>query len=156
MVLKIGNNGKVRVEHIRVIFLFLFTSHVLELKKIVFVPSMRRNLISMTCLDQDGYSCLFGNNNFKLYYDSSIARIITLNGGLNKIDSNHVFENSINIIVGNKRKRFDETSLMLQHRGLIHIFKERMERLIKERVLLNRNFLNFGIYVNCVQIKLTI
>ena len=110
--LRLGNGDKVQVEHIGVISLLLSTSHVLELKNVVFVPLMRRNLISITCLDQDGYSCFFGNNNFKLYYDSSVIGIGTFCVGLYKIDLDHVFENFINTIVGNKRKRLDE-SLML-------------------------------------------
>ena len=55
----------------------------------------------------------FCNNNFKLYYDSFVVVTSTCSDGLFKIGLDHVFENSINIVVGNKRKIFDETSLML-------------------------------------------
>ena len=47
----------------------------------------------------------FGNNNFKLYYDSSVVRTDTLSNGLYKINLDNVFEISINTIVRNKKKR---------------------------------------------------
>ena len=59
-----------------------------------------------------GYSCYFGNKSFKLFYDFSTVGTNTLSGGLYKIDLDFDFENSINIIVGNERKRIVETSSM--------------------------------------------
>ena len=63
----------------------------------------------------------FGNNNFKLYYGFFIVRTGTFSGGLYKIDLDYVFENSINTIIGNKRKILDKTSSMLWHTRLSHI-----------------------------------
>ena len=113
MTLKLDNGNKVHVEHIGVISLFLLISCIIKLKNVVFVLSMRRISISITCLDQHGHSCFFSNNNFKLYYDSFIIRIGTLSDGLYKIDLDHIIENSMNTIVGNERKRFDKTFSIL-------------------------------------------
>ena len=74
-------------------------------------------LISIVCLNWDGYSCHYENNSFKLFYDFVVA-IDTLSDDLYKINLDPNFENSINTIVEKKRKRIDETSSMLWHRRL--------------------------------------
>ena len=85
MVVRLENRDKVQVEQIRVISLYLFTTHFLKLKNVIFLPFMKRNLISIVYLDQKGYSCHFGNNKFKLFYDSYIVGTSTLSDGLYKI-----------------------------------------------------------------------
>ena len=47
----------------------------------------------------------FLNSNFNLYYDSFVVGISTLSDNLYKIDLNYGFENSLNIVVGNKKKK---------------------------------------------------
>ena len=84
--MSLDNGDKVQVEQIEVISLYLSNGHILELKNVIFVSSMKRNLISIVCLDQDWYFCYFGNNDFKLFYDSSIVEIGTLSDGLYKIN----------------------------------------------------------------------
>ena len=103
--MRLGNGDKVQVEQIGVISLHLSTGYCLELKNVIFVPSMRRNLVSVTCLDQDGYFCYFGNKSFQLLHDSSVVGTGTLSGGLYKIDIDFDFEKTINTIVGNKKEK---------------------------------------------------
>ena len=45
----------------RVARLHLSTENCLELQNVVFIPSIRRNLIYVPILDRLGYSFLFGN-----------------------------------------------------------------------------------------------
>ena len=47
--------------HVRAISLVWSSDHVLFLKDVVYVPSMRRNLILVVALDHDGYFCNFEN-----------------------------------------------------------------------------------------------
>ena len=44
-IIQLGNCDKVKVEHIGDISLGLSTRHILELKNVVYVPFVRRNLI---------------------------------------------------------------------------------------------------------------
>ena len=59
LIIQFGNNDKVEVEHIGDISLGLSTRHTLELKNVVYVPSIWRNLISIAALDFDRYSYSF-------------------------------------------------------------------------------------------------
>jgi hypothetical protein len=34
---------------------------ILRLHNVLYVPSLSRNLISVSCLDDDGFDCQFGN-----------------------------------------------------------------------------------------------
>jgi len=56
-----GDGARAPVEDIRVVSLNLPSGHVLLLKDVVYVPSMRRNLISVSILDKCGYTFEFGN-----------------------------------------------------------------------------------------------
>ncbi|KAH9669477.1 Integrase catalytic domain-containing protein [Citrus sinensis] len=58
-------------------------------------------------------------------------------------------------VVSSNRARVDENSSMLWHKRLVHIFKQRMERLIKDDILHNLDFSNFGTCVDCIKGKLT-
>jgi hypothetical protein len=37
----------------------LDTGFIMILRDVLYVPSLQRNLISVSCLDNDGYTCLF-------------------------------------------------------------------------------------------------
>ena len=103
------------MEHIRDISLHLFTINVLQLKNIIHVPSMRRNLLLVVALKLVGYSCHFGNGKFDLLYNSYVVGFDTLFDGLYQIIFYLSFINFISSIVRKKekRKRVDESSLML-------------------------------------------
>ena len=73
LIVRLGNGDKVQVEQIGVISLCLSTGYCLELKNVVFIHFMRRNLVFVTCLDQDGYFCYFRNKSFQLLDDSSVV-----------------------------------------------------------------------------------
>jgi hypothetical protein len=42
---------------------------VLNLNNVLFVPSLRRNLISVSCLDDESIHCHFGDGKYILKYD---------------------------------------------------------------------------------------
>jgi len=44
-----------------------------DLKGTLVVPSLRRNLVSISYLDKLGYLCLFGNNVFRLSFNLDIV-----------------------------------------------------------------------------------
>ena len=126
LIIRLENGDRVKVEHIGDISLRLSTGHSLELKNIVYIPSMRRNFISVATLDFDRYSYSFGNRNFKLSYDSCVVGFGALSDGLYKIDLDPNFANSINTVIGKKMDRVNENSSMMWHKHLGHISRERM------------------------------
>jgi hypothetical protein len=58
------------VEAIRDLSLELNNGFVLRFKEVLYVPSLRRNLISVSKLDDDGIDCHFGNGKCKILVDS--------------------------------------------------------------------------------------
>lgn len=65
----VGNGNDVKVEWTGDVSLQLESSFVLILKNVVFVPSIRRNLISLSKLDEMGFSFTFNNRMFTLSYE---------------------------------------------------------------------------------------
>ena len=128
--------------------------NILELRNVVYVPSMRRNLILVSTWAFDGYSYSFGNRKFELFYNSCVVGSSALFDGLYKVDLDYSFANSINIAIGKKRSKVDENSSMLWHESLSHISKERMQKLIKEGVLYDLHFSNFDTCIDCIKGKL--
>jgi hypothetical protein len=57
----------------------------------------------------------------------------------------------VNVVVVSKCTRNIETSSMLWHRHFDHISRPRIERLIKDGILVNLDFSNFDTYVDCVK-----
>ena len=124
----------------------------------VYIPSIRRNLISILILDKLGYSFLFGTGKVKLYQDS----LLIGNGIL--CESLYILELStlpyvsatltINTASSSKRLRLNEKSSTLWHKRLGHIYRQRMERLVKDEILPDLDFLDFETYVDCIKGKL--
>jgi hypothetical protein len=57
--IRVANGEEVKVEAIEELPLEINNGFTLYLHDIFYVPSMRRNLISVSCLDDDGFDCLF-------------------------------------------------------------------------------------------------
>jgi len=147
-----GDGARALFEDIGVVSLNLPSIHVLLLKDVVYVPSMRRNLILVSILDKCGYTFEFDNGKLVVYFNSIIVGSGILYDGLYMLNLNDV---SVNSVIGHKRIRIDENSFMLWHRRLRHISRPRIERLIKEGILHDLDFSNFDTCVDYVKGKLT-
>ena len=78
--------------------------------------------------------------------------------GLYKISLNHEFAQALITLhsnVGSKRGLINENSSILWHRRLGHISRERIERLVNERILQNLDFTDFHVCVDCIKGKKT-
>ena len=64
-----GDGTKVQVDFLGVVRLQLSTRNFFELQDVAYIPSIRRDLISIPILDRFGYSFLFGTGKVKLYRD---------------------------------------------------------------------------------------
>ena len=152
-------DGKsVEVEAIGHFRLLMCTRFYLDLKDTFVVPSFRRNLISVSYLDKSGYFCSFGNNMFKLSFNSDIVGTGSLMGhdNLYLLDIIATYGESLNVESrGTKRKIDDNNSGAQWHKRLGHISKNRVERLVSDGILDSIDFTNFDVCVECVKGKQT-
>ena len=99
-----GDGSRVQVEFLGTVRLQLNTGDFLELFDVVYIPSIRRNLISVSILDRLGYSLLFGTEKLNSYHNSLLIGNGTLCGNLYKLDLHDVTlatsSSSLNTIVG--------------------------------------------------------
>jgi hypothetical protein len=70
--IRVANNVEAEVEAIGELLLELNNSFILHLHNVLYVPSLRRNLISVSCLDDDGYDCQFGNRQCLILFDNKV------------------------------------------------------------------------------------
>ena len=120
-----------------------------------FVPIFDIN----TYLDRLGYSFLFGTGKVKLYQELLLIGTRVLCGNPYILESSalpSVFATIfVNTVSSTKCLRLNEKSSILLHKLLSHIFKLRMERLIKDRILPDLDFSYFDTCVDCIKGKLT-
>jgi hypothetical protein len=68
----VADGREAKVEAIETLSLLLHGGFTLNLNNVLYVPSLRRNLISVASLEDDGYECLFGNNKCTIKFDDVI------------------------------------------------------------------------------------
>jgi hypothetical protein len=143
--LQVADGREVKVEAVGTLPLLLHGGFTLNLNNVLYVPSLRRNLISVASLEDDGYECLFENNKCAIKFNNDIIGLAPWRGMLYMLSLNNF--SVMNVCdVTNKRRRIltsdNETSLKLWHCCLGHISRGRMERLIKEEILAPLDFLS--------------
>ena len=154
----VGNEVKVPMVATRTFRLFLDTDCYLDLFQTLYVPSISRNLVSMSKLDLEGYSFSFRNRQFSLFKNSSFVGSSSLCDGLYKLNLNSRFTESLLTLhhnVGTKHNLINESSSYLWHRCSDHISKERMKRLVKDGILPNLDFTDLDVCVDCIKGKQT-
>jgi hypothetical protein len=140
---------------------------ILHLNNVLYVPSLSRNLISVLCLDDDGFDCQFGNRQCLILFDNKVVGLafrqdklymLSMHENVNVVcnDENVVCKekSSSSTNVSSKRKRCDDaTSVKLWHYFLGHILRGRIERLIKDDILTPLGFSNSDYCINCIKGK---
>ncbi|KAK2979478.1 hypothetical protein RJ640_001362 [Escallonia rubra] len=91
----VGNGEKAQVEAVRTLCLVLENGFNLDLVDTVYVPSMTRNLISVSRLDAYGYSFKFENKGFSHFLYSRIIGSGLLEGNFYKLLLNASFAESL-------------------------------------------------------------
>ena len=117
----------------------------LLLQDVAYIPSLRRNLISISILDRQGYSFHFGGGKMDIFSHPVLIGNGVLFGNLYSLSLHHgplCDSSSINSIVGCKRARMNLSSSMLWHKRLGHISRQRLKRLVRDGVLSNLDFLD--------------
>src|SRR5207244_6900991 len=126
--IRVTNGVEAEVEAIGELSLELNNGFILHLHNVLHVPSLSRNLISVSCLDDEGFDCQFGNKQCLIKFKDKCVGLalrqdklymLSLHENVNVV-SNEMVSSSTN--VSNKRKRCDnETSAKLWHCRLGHI-----------------------------------
>ena len=155
--LVVGNNELVEVHYVGDVCLKLDSNYELVLTSVLYVPSFRRNLISLSVLDKQGYGFEFNTGSVSAYFNSNKVGHCVLSYGLYSLclASSEVYSNSYNVEQIAKRPLIKEKSSMLWHKRLGHISRERVERLIKFDILPNLDFSDLETCVDCCKGKLT-
>ena len=158
--IRVANGVEAEVEAIGELPLELNKGFILHLNNVLYVPSLSRNLISVTCLDDEGFKCHFDDKQCLIIYDNKCVGLafrqdklylLSLNEHVNVV-CNEMNSSSTN--ASTKRKRCDnETSSKLWHCRLGHISRGRIERLIKEEILHPLDFSNSEHCIDCIKGK---
>jgi hypothetical protein len=119
--IKVTNGVQADVEAVGDLSLELADGFVLLLRDVLYVPTLQRNLISVSCLDNDGYDCHFGNGKCKIMFNNACIGLAFLQGkfyllslreNVNSVsDVNENISSSEN--VNRKRKRTHDASSKL-------------------------------------------
>ena len=77
-----GDGSKVKVDFFGMIKLRLTTESFLLLHNVAYIPSLRRNLISVSILDRQGYIFHFGGGQVDIFSHSVLIGNVVLFGNL--------------------------------------------------------------------------
>ena len=110
----------------------------LILKDTFYVLFLRRNLVSVSYLDMYGYSFDIKNSVIALFLNSNKVWCFNMSNGLYRLylSPNDIYVAYTAEKVVSKRSLPKEQSYALWHKRLGHISKDRVERLIKTKILL--------------------
>jgi hypothetical protein len=73
--IRVANDVEAEVEAIGELPLELNNDFILRLHNVFYVPSLSRNLISVSCLDDDGYDCQFDNRQCLILFDNKVMSL---------------------------------------------------------------------------------
>jgi hypothetical protein len=117
--LKVTDGKEAFMKAVRFIVLHLHSGFKLHLNNVLYVPSLKRNLISVQLLDIDGFSYNFGDIKCLIKYNDEDACHTYLQDKLYLLS---LYESVLNVWDGkDKRLRKNETSLKWSHSRLSHI-----------------------------------
>ena len=151
--LKVANGVEVDVEAIGSITLELHTGFRLHLNIVLYVPTLSRNLISVSCLDDNMFESKFGNKQFVLNYCNKNVGLGVTRGQLYMLSLNDSILHVSDVCNIEKKWKGTSTSSKLWHRRLGHISRGRIERLIKNDVLLPLDFSDADKCIDCIKGK---
>ena len=151
--LTLANGSRIPIVAVGVVNL-CFESRVLILEDCLYVPNVRRNLISTTYLGKHGY-CVILKDNVVVF----ICSCNIVDGLYILTPSKHELYNSKldnNSHVKSLKRKFPSTSdAYLWHLRLGHINSNRIQRLIKDGLLEPLDFDKFSICESCLEGKMT-
>ncbi|KAL0448202.1 UNVERIFIED_CONTAM: hypothetical protein Slati_1948100 [Sesamum latifolium] len=130
MILRLGDDKAVAAEAVGSLSLVVSDHVRIELKDYYFVPSMVKNIISISMLDRDGYKFFINKNYFYLVHENVYHTLGTLVNGLYILQQSNLI-----MTAQHKRKVDDHENAQIWHARLGHISKDRIRRLVDTKSL---------------------
>lgn len=149
--LRVGNGARIAALAVGTYYLSLPSGLVLELEECFHVPSLTKNIISVSCLDAKGFSFLIKDNSCSFYFKEMFYGSARLVNGLYLLDHDKQVYN----INTKKAKKDDSDLTYLWHCRLGHINLKRLERLQKEGILEPFDLEDYGKCESCLLGKMT-
>ncbi|CAL8998293.1 unnamed protein product, partial [Prunus brigantina] len=155
----VGNGERVKVEYIGLAKIELESGFILELVDVVYIPSMKRNLISVSKLVKSNLQFEFDESGFSIFRNKVMIGNDFLDDGMFRLNGKKPNPSTANLninLISTKRKVDKEELYRLWHKRLGHVSNERMNLLNKENLLPPLNHHDKGnICIECVRGKLT-
>ncbi|KAM1088384.1 hypothetical protein ACFX19_016501 [Malus domestica] len=150
----VGEGTKVLVEAVGIVQLKFETGFVLQLENVLYVPLMKRSLLSASKLVQQGIVFIGDVECIKFFKRGSLIGKAFLHDNLWKLQCSIVNNNLHVLNTTNKRMHIDDT-YMLWHKRLGHISKERVLQLSKLNLIPVIDFKNTSDCIDCMKGKTT-
>ena len=153
--LRVGNGARVVALAVGTYQLVLPNGLLLELNNCFYVPAMSRNIISVSSLDDEGFSFIIRNKRCSIYYDDLLYSIADSYASLyiQKLDT--PTNGDIYNISSKKIKPNDLNPTYLWHCHLGHINKKRISKLHKDGILNSFDYESFENCESCLLGKMT-
>ncbi|KAK9018707.1 hypothetical protein V6N11_033754 [Hibiscus sabdariffa] len=149
--LRVGNGARVAALAVGTYVLPLPSGLNLNLENCYFVPSLTKNMISVSCLDKIGFGIIIKNNSCSFFYNNLFYGSAQLINGLYILNQ----ENMIFNINTKKLKTNDSNQTYLWHCRLGHISERRISKLHKDGLLDPFVFEQLDVYESCLLGKMT-
>src|SRR3954468_22300926 len=149
----VGNGARVYVMAVGTLSLVLPSGLVLNLNKCYYVPALSMNIISGSCLLQDGYSFKSENNGCSIYMSNIFYGHAPLVNGLFLLNLERD-ETHIHNIEAKRCKVDSDNTTYLWHCRLGHIGVKRMKKLHSDGLLESLDFESFDTCEPCLMGKM--
>ncbi|KAK8593576.1 hypothetical protein V6N12_045653 [Hibiscus sabdariffa] len=149
--LRVGNGARVAALAVGTYVLSLPSGLNLNLENCYFVPSLTKNIISVSCLDKIGFEIIIKNNSCSFFYNNLFYGSAQLINGLYILNQ----ENMIFNINTKKLKTNDSNQTYLWHCRLGHISERRISKLHKDGLLDPFVFEQLDVCESCLLGKMT-
>src|SRR5512136_379647 len=133
VVLKVGNGSNISAMTVGSLDLHLSSGLVLNLKNVYYVPSVFRNIISVSCLDAEGFCFEIHNSSMVIRKDGLFYANAFISNGLYLLE---IKDNKQLLNFNNKSlKSSQSVETLLWHHRLGHINERRMKKLQQTNLL---------------------
>jgi len=159
--IRVANGVRADVEAVGDVSLELASGFTLLLRDVLYVPSLQRNLISVSRLDDDNFACHFGDGKCQIYCNNDCVGVafqqqdlylLSLRETVNSV-CDATENTSLSQSENRKRKRTQDVSSKLWHCRLGHISRGRIEILVKNEILPPLEFSELDQCIDCIKGK---
>ena len=153
--LHVGNGARVAVKAVGNYSLLLPNGLYLTLENVCFVPSLTRNIISVSRLHEQCCTCSFNSVNILCHFNGIMYFEARPHNDIYEIDINGSYSDNSIYTLNSKRLKLGFNQSYLWHCRLGHINKKRMSKLQTNGILDFAGPESFDICESCLSGKMT-